>query len=58
LAPSSKFGLKPYYYRLNETQMYGAEEASNDLTLIPNFTELSHDDKKLKRGQEGRQTGY
>jgi len=38
--------------------MYGAEEASNDLTLIPNFTELSHDDKKLKRGQEGRQTGY
>jgi hypothetical protein len=38
--------------------MYGIEEAPNDLTPIQNFTELSYDDKKLKRGQEGRQTGY
>ena len=28
------------------------------LTPIPNFIELSRDDKKLKRGQGGRQTGY
>jgi len=54
-APSPKFGQKPYYYRLNETHMYGTEEAPTDLTPIQNFTELSHDDKKLKRGQEGRQ---
>jgi hypothetical protein len=58
MAPSPKFGNKPCYYRLNEAQMHGAEEASNDLTPIPNFPELSHGDKKLKRGQGGRRASY
>ena len=33
--------------------MYMAEEAPNDLTPIPDFTELGHNDKKLKRRQGG-----
>jgi hypothetical protein len=38
--------------------MYTADEAPNDLTPIPDFTELDHNDKKLKQGQGGRHTGY
>jgi hypothetical protein len=57
LAPYPKFGNKSCYYGLNEAQMHGAEEVSNDLTPMPNFPELSHGDKKVKGGQGGRKAG-